>query len=147
MKILLDTNVLIAANVKTHPHHAFAEKWLFDMEKELAISAHSILETYSGLTRIPFKPKIKPAEANYIIIDIILPKVEILTLEDSDYTKVVQLMSENNFVGGIIYDAAIIHCAVRNGVKKIVTANLNHFQRIVNTFNYDCEIIDLLNRE
>ncbi|MFK7935757.1 MAG: type II toxin-antitoxin system VapC family toxin [Saprospiraceae bacterium] len=144
MKILLDTNVLVAANVKNHEHNAFAENWLFDTEENIAISAHSILETYSTLTRVPFIPKVTPEQANYIILDVILPRVEILTLQDSDYAEVVQLMSKNKFIGGIIYDAAIVHCAVRNGVKKIVTGNVKHFQRVVDAFKYDCEIINLL---
>ena len=110
----------------------------------MAISVHSILETYSTLTRIPFDPKVTPEQAHYIILDIVLPKVEVLTLQKSDYEEVVKLMFENQFVGGIIYDAAIIHCAVRNGVKKIVTGNVKHFQRVVDAFGYDCEIINSL---
>jgi len=147
MKFLLDSNVLIAASVENHPQYQFANTWLKDLSKEYAISAHSLFESYSTLTRSPFQPKVLPVDAQFLIINKIIPRVELLTLEKEDYAEVINKMGDNNLVGGIIYDAAIIHCAVRNGVKKIVTANVNHFQRIVNTFNYDCEIIDLLNRE
>ena len=53
MKVLFDTNVLIAAMIATHPKHAIALPWLAKVKhNEITgvIGAHSLAELYSVLT-------------------------------------------------------------------------------------------------
>jgi predicted nucleic acid-binding protein len=61
-----DTSVLVPAAVARHPHNASALAVLEELVRRKHrgfISAHSLTEVYSVLTRTPFKPPLYPSEA------------------------------------------------------------------------------------
>jgi len=67
MKVFLDTNVLVAACVADHEHHARALPLVQEVhqgEAEGFVSAHSLLETHAILTRLPPVPRIPPTQAS-----------------------------------------------------------------------------------
>ena len=67
MKILLDTSVLVAAMVETHPAYEAAFPYLLRMKKGEEngfVAAHSLAESFSVLTRLPVRPRISPALAH-----------------------------------------------------------------------------------
>ena len=79
MQVFFDTNVLVAASERSHPHYVQAWPALRRVEagKDKGfMSAHSIAEVYAALTRLPVQPRIHPAEALRIISDNILPHFE-----------------------------------------------------------------------
>jgi predicted nucleic acid-binding protein len=134
LKILLDTSLLIAAFVESHPKHKEAFKVLTNAKKkefEFFISAHTILEVYSVLTSAPFKPPITTEIAEKLIENNIRSIAKIISLTDKDYFNIVKKMSDNNFKGGIVYDGIIVECALNEGVDEIVTLNSKDFLRLI----------------
>jgi predicted nucleic acid-binding protein len=133
MKILFDTNVLIAAIIKTHSHHSIALPWLKKAKRKeitAVIGVHSRVEIYAILTRLPIYPKISPALAEQFILQDILPHFEVIELSRDDYRTVLHLLSTNNVEGGATYDALICHAAFKAQVDKLYTFNVKHFNRI-----------------
>ena len=133
MKILFDTSILIAAFVESHPKHKNALSFLIrakNREFELFISAHTILEVYSVLTSAPFKPKITAEVAKKLIETNIKTIAKIIYLTDKDYFRVVKKMSNSNLIGGIVYDAIIVECALNSKVDEILTINSKDFLRL-----------------
>jgi len=56
MKVLADTSVLVAAHLPAHTAFPVASSWLNRAKLgafELVVSAHTLAETYSVLTRLP----------------------------------------------------------------------------------------------
>lgn len=133
MKILFDTSILIAAFVESHPKHKNALSFLIrakNREFEMFISAHTILEVYSVLTSAPFKPKITAEVAKKLIETNIKTIAKIIYLTDKDYFRVVKKMSNSNLIGGIVYDAIIVECALNSKVDEILTINSKDFLRL-----------------
>lgn len=133
MKVLLDTNLLIAAIVETHPHHPKASPWLVKIKNKEAdgiVGAHSLAEVYSTLTKLPIHPKISPALAEQLILRNIFPHFEIIKLTKDDYQTVLHILAANNIDGGATYDALICHAAFKSQVDKLYTFNVKHFKRV-----------------
>jgi len=130
LKILFDTSVLIAAFVESLPKHKNALSFLIrakNREFKLFISAHTILEVYSVLTSAPFNPKITAIKAKELIDTNIKDIAKIIYLTDKDYFRIVKKMSNSNLMGGIVYDAIIVECALISKVNEILTLNLEDF--------------------
>ena len=134
MKILLDTSLLIAAFIESHPKHKEAFKVLANAKKKkfkLFVAAHTILEIYSVLTSAPFKPPITTEIAEKLIENNIKHLAKIISLTDKDYLNIVKKMSDSNFKGGIVYDGIIVECALNEKVDEIITLNPKDFLRLV----------------
>ena len=130
LKILFDTSILIAAFVESLPKHKNALSFLIrakNREFKLFISAHTILEVYSVLTSAPFNPKITAIKAKELIDTNIKDIAKIIYLTDKDYFRIVKKMSNSNLMGGIVYDAIIVECALISKVNEILTLNLEDF--------------------
>ena len=77
MSILLDTSVLVAAMVESHPAHARALPWLQrvqDGTETGLVAAHSLAELYAILTTLPVQPHIPPTVARQLIQHNVLNK-------------------------------------------------------------------------
>jgi len=130
---MFDSSTLIAAMVEAHPNHDQAFSWLLRAkaeEFELVVSAHSLLEVYSVLTTAPFKPRISPETAKKLIDANIKNIATIHALNTNDYLQLIHWVSDLNIKGGIVYDALILQCAKKAGIKEIVTMNAKDFNRI-----------------
>ncbi|MCL1888493.1 MAG: PIN domain-containing protein [Kiritimatiellaeota bacterium] len=133
MKIFCDTSVMVAGSLEGHPHYNRAYPIL-----ELAVkrrgdffcAAHSLAEMYNILTTLPVQPRIQPVAALKTIRDTILAHFQVVTLDADDYHKVVLKCAEDGLVGGVIYDALLLHCAATVKPDRIYTFNLRDFQRI-----------------
>jgi predicted nucleic acid-binding protein len=132
MRTMFDSSVLIAALVDGHPFHTRARPWLEragTASLTLHVAAHSLCEVYSGLTRIPFTPRISPAAA-IAAIDQALAKATIVALSVTEYWSVVRRMAQLGIVGGAIYDALIARAAEKARVERLLTFNQEHFVRV-----------------
>jgi predicted nucleic acid-binding protein len=79
--VFFDTNVLVAASERSHPHYAQAWPALLRVtagKDKGFMSVHSIAEMYAALTRLPVQPRIHPAEAARIITDNVMPHFEMV---------------------------------------------------------------------
>ena len=132
MKILLDTSVLVAAMVESHPEHERAFPWLkriVDRTDEGFVSTHSIAELYNVLTVLPVRPRIAPDSARDLIVGN-LRNFKAVSLDNVDYYAVIESLSSLGIVGGATFDALIIHAARFAEVDRIVTLNLRDFHRV-----------------
>jgi predicted nucleic acid-binding protein len=132
MRVLLDTSVLIAAMVESHPAHGRALPWLQRIHAgdiTGLVAAHSLAETYAVLTRLPIQPRITPQLALQIMTHNVLDRCTIIALTSSDYTHVLVNLATRGLVGGVIYDALAVYVGQQAAVDQIVTLNAKDFRR------------------
>lgn len=133
MTIVFDTSVLIAGFVESHPKHKQALHWIKRAkaeEFEWAVSAHTLLECYAVLTRLPLTPKIAPSIAKLIIEENVEQSAKIISLTSTDYLSVLKNVASLGLSGGIVYDAITYKCAHKIKAEKILTFNVKDFQRL-----------------
>ena len=128
-----DTSIVVAAAVTQHPHNAPALAVLEELVSRKHrgyLSAHSLTEVYSVLTRTPFKPPLYPSEAWQIIEQMILPHMELVTLTPKEYREVVRHCAANGWVGGKVHDAVHLRCAQKAECDRIYTFNVKDFRAL-----------------
>ena len=133
MNILLDTSVLIAAIIRVHPMHERAVRWLkrVNLQTDTGIvSAHTLAELYAILTRLPIQSRISPDLARRLIHENVLTTCQIIPLTQADYEAIIERLAKQGLVGGVTYDALILHAATKAPVDLIVTLNEKDFSRI-----------------
>ena len=133
MKALLDSSVLVAAHLPSHPHYAASRDSLRQASRgayQLVIAAHSLAETYSVLTRLPLRPRISPQAAWRFLQQNVLPDASVVSLSPDEYMSVLQNAVQEGWIGGMIYDALIARAAEKGGVDRLVTLNPRHFERV-----------------
>ena len=134
MNWYFDTSVLVPAAVTRHPHNAPALavlEELINRKHRGYVSAHSLTEFYSVLTRTPFKPPLYPGEAWQIIEEMILPHMELVILTPKEYREVVRHCAVNGWAGGRIHDAVHLRCAQKTNCYRIYTFNVRDFRALV----------------
>jgi predicted nucleic acid-binding protein len=133
MKVLFDTNVVVAAFINSHPAHNRALPWLQKAVKkqiEGLISVHSLIEIYSVITRLPLSPKISTDLALKLIKENILNSFKLITYSSGDYIDLLTSLEKNNISGGASYDGLILWAAVKSRADKIITLNVDDFIRV-----------------
>ena len=132
MKVLLDTSVLIAAIVESHPKNQWSSSWLDRVRRQeitAVVSAHTLAEVYAVLTGMPLRPRISPILARQLIQENILKQMEVVALTTMDYRNLLDHITQLNLCGGVIYDAVIAHVATLATVDHLVTLNGRDFYR------------------
>jgi|SRR5437016_9463614 len=130
MKDFLDTNVLVAACVADHEHHARAlpvVQHVHEGKTEGFVSAHSILETHAILTRLPRVPRVSSMHASTLIADNIVKHFSVVALTGKEYADLFLKLGQNNVVGGKAYDVLHLACAEKCGADRIYTFNVRDF--------------------
>jgi predicted nucleic acid-binding protein len=130
MKVLLDTNVLVAALVREHPHHGDALPWLQRIIRNDvvgAVSVHSLAEVYTVLTKALKTPA---AVALQMIETNILDHFEIVGLDGDDYHNLLKHCVSLNVGGPKVYDALIGWAAWKANVDFLVTKNKKDFDAL-----------------
>jgi len=134
MKVLFDTNVIIAAFINSHPEHRRSLPWLQKAVKkqiEGLVSVHSLIEIYSVITRLPLSPKISTDLALKLIKENILNSFKLITYSSGDYIDLLTALVKNNISGGASYDGLILWAAKKSKADKIITLNKNDFIRVL----------------
>jgi predicted nucleic acid-binding protein len=130
MKEFLDTNVLAAACVTDHEHHARAlplVQKIHDGKAEGFVSAHSVLETHAILTRLPRVPRISSMQASTLIADNLVKYFSVVALTGKEYADLSSKLGQNNVVGGKAYDVLHLTCAEKCRADRIYTFNVRDF--------------------
>ncbi|MGA3179173.1 MAG: PIN domain-containing protein [Verrucomicrobiota bacterium] len=133
MKDFLDTNVLVAACVADHEHHARALPVVQKVHQGKAqgyVSAHSLLETHATLTRLPRVPRISSMQASTLIADNILKHFSVVALTAKEYSQLSLNLGETNAVGGKAYDVLHLACAEKCRADRIYTFNVREFMQL-----------------
>ncbi len=136
MKILLDTSVLVAAMIETHPAHTRALPWLQRVKSGSdtgLVAAHSLAELYAILT-LPLQPRIPPSVTQALIRRNVFTVLEVVSLSDADYAAVIDHLSDLGIVGGATYDALILYAALKANIDQVATLNEKDFRRVYPQF-------------
>lgn len=132
MKCFFDTSVLVAASLADHEHYTRARSVVKDVRDGNAqgfVSAHTILETYATLTRLPRTPRVTPDQAATLIADI-ASHFTVIGLTAKEYGDLIAKLGRESVVGAQAYDALHLACAEKTGVDRIYTFNCRHFQHL-----------------
>ena len=133
MKVFCDTNVLIAASVETHIHHAPAKAILERIcsgDDAGFVSAHSLVETFSVLSRMPTVPKLTPQDVLAILEKNFIPRFTLITLSDVDYPQALRDFAAKGMSGGRIYDFLHILAARKQPMDRIYTFNETEWKNL-----------------
>ena len=127
MKAFLDTSVLVPVFYGDHVHHKASLNLFVRFDKRTGCcGAHSLVEVYSTLTRMPGKHRISSEQA-LLFIGSIRERLSIVALTGDEYADVLQLSSALGIVGGGIYDALLAHCAIKAKAESIYSWNERHY--------------------
>jgi predicted nucleic acid-binding protein len=135
--IYVDTNVLVAASLEAHPHHAPAEDWLRRVhagELKACIATHGVAEMFVVLTRVPISPPVQPHEAWRLIQGNVLPYFKLVALSARDYRQALADCAKAGWTGGRVYDSLHLMAARRARCNQICTFNLRHFRETAPDF-------------
>jgi predicted nucleic acid-binding protein len=133
MKAVLDTSVIVAGIVESHPMHPKCLTWLQRAkagEIECIVVSHTLAETYAVLTTLPVKPRISPLVAQRLIHNNLQANARIVPLIVADYWSTIQRMAEMGLSGGTVYDALIATVARKLSVDRLLTLNADDFRRV-----------------
>lgn len=127
MKGFLDTSVLVPVFYGDHVHHQASLELFIQFDKTSGCcGAHSLVEVYSTLTRMPGKHRISSEQA-WLFVDNIRERLSVIALSADEYADAVQAASALGIVGGGIYDAMLAHCAYKAEAETIYTWNIRHY--------------------
>lgn len=133
MRIFIDTSVLVAASLLEHQDHVRAHDLISEVHKgkyDAFFSAHSALETFATLTRMPAPFRISPDEASAMIRENFLSVCKCVALNARAYEQLIAELAKNQVSGGKCYDALILACAKASKAERIYTFNLKHFRTL-----------------
>ena len=128
---LLDTNCLVAVVCSWHGHHEATRQEIerrYAAGERLALSAHSLAEAFSVLTRLPEPHRLSPDDA-LAAIEANWGETRLVTLTDSDYRSTLRRCRDLSIGGGAVYDALIAACARKVRVATVITWNVGDFER------------------
>ncbi|GAB7141931.1 type II toxin-antitoxin system VapC family toxin [Mycobacterium riyadhense] len=97
-----DTSVLIAGFATWHDGHESAVRAL---NRGVHLIAHTALETYSVLTRLPPPHRVEPVAVHGYLADV--TSSEYLTLDARSHRDLIDLLAEHGVTGGATYDALV----------------------------------------
>lgn len=129
MKVLIDTNCLVAAALPQHEHH---RQTLADLSRRRAaghrfvMAAHAVLEAYAVLTRLPPPHRLAPADAASVL-DRNWGTSESIGLTGPETWRLLRQHAAAGTTGGRVYDLAIAACARKGKADAILTWNVRHF--------------------
>ena len=127
MKAFLDTSVLVPAFYGDHQHHdASLDLFTKFPKKDVGCGAHSLLEVYSTLTRMPGKHRIS-GEQGMLFITSIRERLTLVSLNADEYVGMLQRFTSIGIVGGVIYDALLAACALKAKAESLFTWNIRHY--------------------
>ncbi len=127
MKAFFDTSVLVPVFYGDHVHHRASLDLFIRYEKSGGCcGAHSLIEVYSTLTRMPGRHRIS-AEQAMLFIGSIRERLFIVALTGQEYADALEAASARGIVGGGIYDAILARCAIKAKAETIYTWNEKHY--------------------
>jgi predicted nucleic acid-binding protein len=130
MKSFLDTSVLIPVFYGDHTHHTKSlDIFVRCTKNDSCCGAHSLVEVYSALTRMPGKHRIS-CEQTMLFIGDIREHLTIIALDGNEYFETLRKAADSGLVGGVIYDAILARCAIKSNAEVIYTWNVRHFSRL-----------------
>ena len=129
MKFTVDSNYLICVLQSWNTHHAATIADLerrLDHGQELYLIPHTLLESYSVMTRLP-DPFRKPPSMVLGLLRQYFAEFPLLPALDAPW-QLLEGLADRGLSGGQTYDRSIAFTAHGAGMAELVTWNLKHFQ-------------------
>jgi predicted nucleic acid-binding protein len=105
MKVLLDSDVLVAALHRSHPAHARAIPWLARTgagETQAVVAAQSLAQVDRVLTTVSFGRRLAPSEASDVIERSVMPWCSVRTLSGHRPSECIRAASRRGVAGGAV---------------------------------------------
>jgi toxin FitB len=105
----VDTSVAIPLLVQTHRAHDAVVQWWAG--RDVALSGHALVETFSVLTRLPGDIRLAAVDAAQLLSARFAAP---LLLDAKDSAQLPALLADMGVAGGAVYDAIVGLAAARN---------------------------------
>jgi predicted nucleic acid-binding protein len=129
MKAFFDTSVLVPVFYGDHVHHLASLKLFVQLDQvNGCCGAHSLVEVYATLTRMPGKHRISGEQA-MLFIGSIRKRLSVVALSGEEYADTLEASAASGIVGGGIYDAMLARCAIKVQADAIYTWNIRHYSQ------------------
>ena len=127
---LPDTSCMVAALCAWHEHHAASVDEInrrLERREPLLVAAPALVEAYAVLTRLPPPHRLSPDDALGLLDTNFLQPGKMLTLGGRAYRVLLHSAPGRDIVGGLVYDAVILECAIRGTATALLTFNERDF--------------------
>jgi predicted nucleic acid-binding protein len=129
LKWFFDTSVLVPAFVEEHVHHELSLAAFLRADKKTGCcSAHSLVEFYAVVTRLPGRDRISSDQV-LLLVQNIRERLTIISLSPEDYFAVLEKSAAARVFGGTVYDVLLAHCALKASAEILCTWNVKRFQQ------------------
>jgi predicted nucleic acid-binding protein len=127
MNVFLDTSVLVPVFYGDHVHHEASLALFVQCDPASGCcGAHSLVEVFATLTRMPGRHRIS-AEQALLFIGNIRERLSIIALDGAEYVQALEASAALGIVGGSIYDAILAQCALKAQADGLYTWNTRHY--------------------
>ena len=127
MKVLIDSNVIIAYLDAEHVHHLPSRAVFQSLrDEEILVSAHSLLEAYNKLTRGSTTSAFTPDTVS-LTLRSLADRISVRALQLSETLAAMENFARLGGRGARLYDFLIGQVAVLHGAPRIVTWNVRDF--------------------
>ena len=127
MKAFFDTSALVPVFYGDHIHHRASLERFIQFDKSTGCcGAHSLVEVYSTITRMPGKHRVSSEQA-MLFIHGVRERLLVVALGGNDYSDALTAAAALGIVGGGIYDAMLAHCALKAKAEIIYSWNTRHY--------------------
>ena len=130
-RYLCDTSCLVAAMCAWHEHHSRTHREIerrAGAGEDLVLAAHSLVETYAVLTRLPAPHRLR-AEDALSLIESNWKDTPTISLSSDETWQALRDARALGAIGGQTYDALIACVALKAGAATLLTWNLRNFAR------------------
>jgi predicted nucleic acid-binding protein len=129
-RYLCDTNCLVATISPWHEHHERTRSELerrADGGEELQLAAHSMVEAYAVLTRLPSRHRLRPSDA-LSLLETNWGQTRLVHLTGREVWNALRRASTRGAVGGRTYDLLLAMAALKAKASTLLTWNVRHFE-------------------
>jgi len=127
MKGFFDTSVLVAVFYGDHVHHQASLLRFIQFDRSTgSCGAHSLVEVFSTLTRMPGKHRVSGEQA-MLFVSGICERLLLVALDGDEYVNALKTAASLGVVGGGTYDAMLAQCALKAQAETIYSWNSRHY--------------------
>ena|ERR1700733_4754075 len=133
VRIALDSSYLVPLVSDWHAHHIRTLRSyenLRHQHAQIILPVHTILESYSVLTRLPAPYRLRPDIARATIYETFSHTAVVVGVKASGIWECMEGLSLLGLGGGRVYDALIAWCAADAGATVLLTWNQKHFAAV-----------------
>ena len=127
--VVVDASCMLALVASWHERHEavrVALERLLSTKHRLAVSAHSLVEAYAVLTRLPAPYRVSPDVAHDLIRKN-FGRADVAALTSNGYWSLLERNAARGVAGGRSYDALIAQAASTVAPCVLLTLNARHF--------------------